>query len=367
VVTIPLQTSAPIPGAEYWLKFSFRLRESTRWAEKGHEIASEQLNVPLHADVASIDCSTLPRLQLTQEGNTVIIKGKNHRVVFDATLGMMTSFIVEGAELLDKGPEANFWRAPTDNDFGNDMDKRCAVWRKAGENRQLNRFEVKQVNESTVKIDVDYSLPDVKSWYHTTYVILGSGDVIVEDKFVPESDNLPELPRFGMNMRMPKEFEYVEWYGRGPHENYIDRKTASFVDVYKGTVREQYVAYISPQENGNKTDVRWVALRNKNGIGLLAVGMPLLSMSVLPYTAEDLTQKKRGSMHTIDLKERPFFSLNLDDRQMGVGGDDSWGAKPHQQYMIPPQEYSYRFRLRPLTKNDDLMKLSKERFNMMGE
>ncbi len=165
-----------------------------------------------------------------------------------------------------------------------------------------------------------------------------------------------------MKMTIPKEFDNVVWYGKGIHENYWDRNTSALVGIYKSTVREQYVPYISPQENSYKTDVRWVAFLKDEGNGLLAVGMPLICFSALHYTNDDLTQESRGTMHTTDLKERDFIFLNLDYRQMGVGGDDSWGARPHAQYSLPAQEYSYKFRLKPVLNKDDLMMVNKERF-----
>jgi beta-galactosidase len=187
--------------------------------------------------------------------------------------------------------------------------------------------------------------------------------VLIDNRFIPGKRDLPELLRFGMRMRMPKDFMNVQWYGRGPHENYWDRKTSAFIGLYANTVRDQYVKYASPQENGYKTDVRWVALSKKNGVGLLASGFPTLCFSALPYSTEDLTQESRGSMHPTDLEERDFVEVYLDHRQTGVGGDNSWGARPLDHYTLFPKEYAYRFRLRPfLTKKDSPVQLSKEIF-----
>jgi beta-galactosidase len=179
--------------------------------------------------------------------------------------------------------------------------------------------------------------------------------------------NLPELPRFGMRLRLPKAFDRIEWYGRGPHENYCDRFTSAFVGRYRSTVREQFVPYPSLQENGYKTDVRWVALRDANGLGIEFVGMDLLSFSALPYTIEDLTPLKRGWKPVTELAERDFVELNIDFKQMGVGGDDSWGARPHPQYTLFPEDYSYRFRIHPLNNSDDPMALGKIRLIISGQ
>ena len=149
-------------------------------------------------------------------------------------------------------------------------------------------------------------------------------------------------------MSIPQELNQVKWYGRGPQENYWDRKTAAFVGVYEKTVDDLYYPYISPQENGNRTDTRWIVFANSEGYGLVATGMPLLSWSALPYTMEDLTQESRGTMHTYDLQKKDFISVNLDYKQMGLGGDNSWGAWPHEKYRLPAKEYSYEFKLSPL-------------------
>ena len=202
-------------------------------------------------------------------------------------------------------------------------------------------------------------MKDVKSQYVTVYTVFGNGDIRVENVFTPGSKDLPELPRFGMNLQVPGEFSRVQFYGRGPQENYSDRKTAAFVGLYDLTVDEMYTNYVSPQENGTRTDIRWIALSNKNGAGFMAIGEPLLSASALSYTAEDLTQKERGTMHPTDLVKRDFVSVNLDLKQMGVGGDTSWGARTHDEYLIPAAAYSYSFVLRPFSDVRNLMGSSK--------
>ena len=148
-----------------------------------------------------------------------------------------------------------------------------------------------------------------------------------------------------MQMALPGEYSQMGWYGRGPHESYWDRKTGAAVGLYSGPVEEQIHVYVRPQETGNKTDVRWVALTNKEGAGLLAVGMPLLSVSAWPFTMEDLEEAE----HTHELTRRNQVTLNLDYKQMGVGGDNSWGARTHPEYTLPAKPYSYRFRLTPLS------------------
>jgi len=175
---------------------------------------------------------------------------------------------------------------------------------------------------------------------------------------------LPELPRFGTTMTLPAEFDSIAWYGRGPHESYWDRKTGAALGLYSGAVMEQYFPYIRPQENGNKTDVRWVALWNSRGTGLLAVGMPVLSVSAHHFTIDDFDEGlEKRNRHTYHLKPRDLVTLNLDWKQMGVGGDTSWGARTHPEYMLPVREYSYAFRLRPFSREESTPEeLSRLRF-----
>ncbi|MCK4465191.1 MAG: hypothetical protein KAU83_05715, partial [Bacteroidales bacterium] len=261
-------------------------------------------------------------------------------------------------------PEPNFWRATTDNDFGFRMPKRMGVWQNAGKNRVLKNFALKETASNQVSVRVDYDLPDVESKHQVEYIVLGNGDVIISNTFTPGKKELPGIPRIGMTMRIPEKFNQVKWYGRGPHENYQDRKTSAFVGVYESMIKKLYYPYISPQENGNRTDTRWIVFTNKEGNGLMVTGMPYLSWSALPYTIEDLTQESRGSKHAYELKERDFISINLDYKQMGVGGDNSWGARPHEKYRLKPQEYSYTFRLCPILKDENPVYKSKIIYNL---
>jgi beta-galactosidase len=349
----------PKPGVEYFLNVYVVSAEDAPLIPRGHIVALEQFRDRVVRPAEKTPAASLATLKLTQNPDSAVVEGKDFSVAFDKKSGILASWNFEGTPLVRQGPAPNFWRAPTDNDFGNRMDKRCAVWRKAGDNRALDKFEVKQLSAAEIEAVADFSLKDVQAKYQIRYRILGSGDVIIESRFSPTIRNLPEIPRFGMKMALPAGFDKIQWYGRGPHENYIDRKTSAFAGVYKSAMAEMLIPYVSIQEYGNRTDVRWLALSNKDGVGLLAVGMPRLDFSALPYTAEDLTQSNRGDKHPADIAKRDFTALNLDYGQMGVGGDDSWGAPVHPQYQLRVLEYSYKFRLRPFTKNDDLMALSK--------
>ncbi len=365
-VTLPLSNIEPEPGKEYFLKLSFTLREPKSLLPEGHEVAWEQFKLPLSQSVPAIDRKRFPKLSLQKSEGLIEIKGKNFTISFDEPTGMLTSYVLENTELIRSGPAPNFWRAPTDNDFGWGMPKRLRIWKGAGAGRNVEKVATKRVSSREVQVDVVSRIPAGDAKYSTSYRIFGSGDIIVTNSFAPGNTAQPEMPKFGMIMTLPAEFENIIWYGRGPHENYWDRKTGSPVGVYSGKVMDLYHPYIRPQENGNRTDVRWVALINDKGIGLLAVGRPLLSISAHHFIDEDFDPGlEKRQRHTFHLKKRDLVTLKLDYKQMGVGGDTSWGdrARPHPEYRLPVKEYSYSFRLRPFSEKEGTpMFLSKQKF-----
>lgn len=364
VIDLPFKKAAVAPGAEAFLKFSARLAAETDWAPRGHEVAAEQLALPSPPAEARVDAGSLPVLARSERGTEIVISGRGFKARFDRSLGQLVSYDFQGTEILDRGPEPNFWRAPTDNDFGNGMPARCAVWQKASVRRTLESFDVQELSGTAVRLAARFALPDVQSRQTTTYDVLGSGEVIIWNQIQIGDPKLPELPRFGMRLRLPSAFEHVTWYGRGPHENYWDRAASAFVGLYESAARDMFVPYVSPQENGYRTDVRWVALRDGRGRGVAFFGLDLISFSALRYAIEDLTQRNRGSMHPVDLVERDFVEVNVDFRQTGVGGRDSWGARPLPQYTLSPRDYSYGFRMRPLDAGDDPMVLKKSRVEL---
>lgn len=361
IVELKFPIIKPKPGTEYFINFTTTTIENAQLIPKGHIVATDQYKLPIETQVQPIKISSWPSLKMKENDNSIEISGDKFSISFDKRSGTISNYVFNSIKLIEKGPELNFWRPPTDNDFGNEMPKISGVWRKAGENRILCRFEVKKLSEHSVEIFVDYDLPDVKSKFNASYTILVNGEVTVKNDFITNEPKFPEIPRFGVKMVLPKGFEQLEYYGRGPQENYCDRNTAANVGIYSSTVKDQYFPYVSPQENGNKTDIRWMAFRNED-IGLMVVGMPLLSISALHYAIEDLSQESRGSKHTIDLPKRDEIYVNIDLKQRGVGGDDSWWSKPHSQYCLLAQNYSYSFRFVPFSKNDNLMELSKKQF-----
>lgn len=351
-VTIPLQTFQAEPGAEYFLDLSFRLINEQRWAPKDHELAWDQFKLPDHAPAAVVTPDALAVLSVAEDDAGATVTGGNFAVRFDKAAGTLASLTLAGMELIESPLRPDFWRAPIDNDRGRNMDSTQGVWKTAHEDARVREFKVDASDPQRVAVTVTHSLPKADVRWTTIYTVLGSGEVLVEASFIPKKTDLPQLPRLGMQMVMPAGFDRITWLGRGPQETYIDRMDAR-VGRYSGAVRDQFCYdYAEPGESGNKVDVRWAALQNGNGAGLLVIADPaqLLSVNAMHHTADDL----QAAEHPFELPQRDFVVLNVDWKQQGVGGDDSWGAWPHEGYLIPCKAESYRFRLRPIVSDGDI-------------
>ena len=376
LVDIPISKIDPAPGSEYFLNIRVSRSDEWNYVPEDHIYATAQFKLPAEGRAVSAIRDEMAVLQTNTVDNKLEVSGNEMKIVFDLEKGRMESFLFRNKELISKAPEPDFWRAPTDNDYGNRMDRRLGVWRKAGERTNVRRVNILRPELGRVVVTIEYDIPDPEgrkvAGLVTSYTIYGSADVVVKNQFSKVSGTVPELPRMGMQMRLPEEFVNLKWFGRGPHENYSDRKTSADVGLYESTADEQYIPYIRPQENGYKTDTRWLTLTNENGTGLLITGNPLICFSALRNTHEDFESPgnlaqfrkdaKSANTHTTDVKPGDFVKLNVDYGQMGVGGDDSWGAMIHPQYRLLERNYEYSFRMRPIVKEDDIWKLSKERF-----
>jgi beta-galactosidase len=277
-----------------------------------------------------------------------VVVGQGFEVGFSAETGLLNKYVYENIGFIKEEIHPNFWRAPTDNDFGNRMDQRQAIWRNAGKNLKLKKFDVQHSNNAVVRISSEYEILDARSALVINYTIYGDGEVDIDMQLIPGITGLPDLPRFGIELQLIKDFYQLMYYGRGPHENYIDRNSSAFIDVYQSSVMEQYFPYIRPQENGYKTDVRWMTIANIQGAGLLFKANGNFGFSTLNFSTDDLDQlTMENYRHTPDLKSRKTTFVNIDLKQMGVGGDNSWGAQPHEQYTLPPKEYKFSFSFRP--------------------
>jgi len=353
VVRLPLPRFAPEPGREYFLNVSLRARESSPGIPKGHVVASEQLQLPAAAGTVASPASALPAPAVEDGPRFLSVSGRDFSVRFDRLTGEMDSFVFDGRELIASGVEPNYWRAPTENDFGNQMPRRLAVWRQASLYRDLKGLGARASGAEEVTVTVAYGLAGGQATQTLEYAIRGDGRIVVRSTLdLKEGAKLPELPRIGLKIALPAAFDKIQWFGRGPFENYRDRKTAAFVGLYEMTAAEP-IPYVSPQEYGNRSETRWLAVRDGEGRGLLVSGDPIFEFSAHPFWPEDLTQESRGAKHPPDVQKRDFVCLTLDHAQMGVGGDDSWGARVHPQYTLPAKDTSFVLTLRPLRPGED--------------
>ncbi|MBN1339786.1 MAG: DUF4981 domain-containing protein [Bacteroidales bacterium] len=579
LLTLPFLPADKIPGLEYHLNVKAYASRDLPLIPKGYMLASWQVKLENERTTEPFLTDNFSVLRIAETENEAIITGNNFAVTFDKSKGVLASYVFYDDELVQSPLRPDFWRAPTDNDFGNGMDRRCALWKEITSGYLPENGSVTEKGRGEVSISFSGRLEKAKASLTTDYIVFGNGDVQVtetltpdpekprerkyiipsgdkgnhclnlteeeplmlklpspggleipdftleftinlsrftrknsiwandawspgklhlefrdgtlcfflngadyqwfdyqfetgktyriaiacsapgkwirlyvngelkeskaldqavplsaggvsyiagypyEDRFfygalddfrlsdrilsdgelagkqvssetddglifhfafekmadtlvigqvqgtdaviVEKDPEMPELPRFGMRMIVPGKYSHVRWYGRGPHENYSDRNGSSLVGYYESSAGAQYFPYIRPQENGYKTEVRWVALQDESGKGLMIAGDPLLCFSALNYTTEDLDQGvKKNYRHTCDLVPGDFISVNADYGQTGVGGDDSWGARPHPEYTLHYGHYRYTFTLRPLKGNEDLFDVGRRRFRV---
>ncbi|MDO4602272.1 MAG: DUF4981 domain-containing protein, partial [Eubacteriales bacterium] len=351
VLNIPFTQPELKAGSEYFVNISFTLKENTSWAEAGHEVAKEQLALLYEVPaVEPVDEASIPALSVEDGEEASLVKGDGFELNFNKKKGTIDSFTYQGVELLKKGPTPNFWRAPTDSDLGYYSANILSDWRYAGSDRVIKEVTVDTESENKVVFTVNAKLPtSVESDWQQVYTVYGTGDVEITSTLKPGSADLPMIPEVGNMLVLPKEFHNVTWYGRGPEENYIDRKTGYNIGLYQSTVEDFFVDYIKPQETGNRTDVRWVSMTNDDGIGLLAKSSEPIEFNALAYTPEELT----NNLHSYMLPESDRVIWRLNHKQMGLGGDNSWGAMPLEQYQIPAGEtYEYTYTLKPISTSD---------------
>ena len=327
-----------------------------------HEVAWEQFVV--NEANSKVDLNSDTKIFINTTENTIKVNSKKCEISFDKSSGIMTKLSFGNGKNLIKdasGFTPNFWRAPTDNDFGNDLHIRCAEWRYVSKNRIVASINA-EMNGTNAEITTVYNLDNESgkniAVFIIKYTINGDGEILVENELIKTKNNLSETPRIGLNIELLSEYNQISWYGRGPFESYWDRKSGAKIAIYEGSVADQYWAYIRPQENGNKTDTRWVSLTNKNGEGILIKGIPTIDISAHNYRMEDFESLERTdgrhrdgdivkNRHTIDVKPRDLVSLNIDYKQMGVGGDTSWGAHTHPEYKLTDKKYNYSFIIIP--------------------
>ena len=349
--------------SEYQLVISATTKEEQPLIPKGYELAFGEFEINQLKGVP-FDTSVKGDMAVQTIDSLMSITNKNVKIVFNTASGKLTVLDYGYGNLILTSPQPNFWRATTDNDFGFQMPKRWEAWKKASKNKRLTSFTISEKNTHTVKpitkgkvhngtllVESTFRLQAINASIKVSYEINNIGEIKVTTAVEGLTSDLPPLPRFGTNLVIDKTYDSVTWYGRGPHENYQDRKSSAQVGKYSAKVRDLYVAYVRPQENGYKTDVRWVTFQNSLGQGLQfsALNTPLSFGAHHQYNEDFDEGEKKMNRHTNDIIERHIININVDYKQMGVGGDNSWGAQPHDQYKIfPTDNLEYSFVIRPL-------------------
>ena len=368
--------NTPQTGAEIMVGVEFRLKEDAQLLKKGFVVAHQEFqfreyDFPVVAPETLADVKTAGEdVKMDEAVAYVKLEAAGVVYTFGKNSGWIDYIDVDGKQITQNGSQlkSDFWRAPTDNDYGASLQRRMQQWRSP----QLRRTAFRcRIEDGLGKVSVKYEITDLNADLELEYVLTRTGEMHVSQKLITrpapapqentaqrqgqrggqrgQGNGMPDLFKFGMTMQMSKEYDRVEYYGRGPVENYSDRNTSQFLGVYRSSVADQYFPYIRPQENGNKTDVRWWKVLNSDGKGLMFYSDAPLSMSSLNYTTDDLDEgMNKHNVHAGDLDPRPFTVVHIDKAQYGLACVNSWGATPLEQYKLHYGDYSYNFVIAPV-------------------
>ena len=355
-VKIKLPIGKTCQCTEWLLNVAYKLKNTEGLLPAGHTVAMQQLvlnpykapSMELKNQAKSNQDVVEPTVKDNDE-QYLIVDGENFRIEFDKSNGYLSKYQVNGLDMMKEGSylQPNFWRAPTDNDFGARLQVKYAVWK----NPEIKLVSMQQrIENQQAVIESAYELPEVSAKLNLTYVINNEGTMKVTQKMTADKNaKVSNLFRFGMQMQMPRSFDKVAYYGRGPVENYIDRKANADLGIYHQSVAEQFYAYIRPQENGTKSDIRWWKTLNASGHGIQVVAAEPFSASALHYTIESLDEglyKKQG--HSQEVEEADLTNFCFDLIQAGLGCEDSWGRIARPEYQIPYGDYEFTFILKPM-------------------
>ena len=351
-----LNTEKICPCKELLLNVTYKLKAAETLMPAGSTVAYDQLTIrPYTAKALELKNQKASNLDIVvpvikdNDHNYLIVEGENFIIEFNKHNGYLSRYEADGMQLLNPGAQLtpNFWRAPTDNDYGAGLQHRYAVWKNPG--LKLTSLKQSIENEQAI-VQAEYEMKAVKGKLFLTYVINNEGAVKVTQKMeAGKEEKVSDMFRFGMQMQMPENFNEVEYYGRGPVENYADRNHSTLIGKYRQTVAEQFYPYIRPQETGTKTDLRWWRVLNISGNGLQFVSDAPFSASALNYSIESLDDGvQKDQRHSPEVAKAPFTNLCIDKVQMGLGCVNSWGTLPLEKYRVPYQDYEFSFILTPV-------------------
>lgn len=333
---IPVQT---LPG-EYAVTVSFRLKEDTVWAKRGHEVAFGQGVYKVEAPAKAVKPA---RFEVIRSGHDFGVRGENFDVLFSYLNGGLASYRYGGVEMIQMIPRPNFWRAPVDNDNGSLMQMRCGQWKLAsmylshkyptgGHYPGMHIPEIEVLDDSA-KITFTYAMPTTPATEcKLSYQVYGDGSIRTTLTYDPV-EGLGDMPEFGVMFKFDADYDNVTWYGMGPEETYVDRCEGAKLGIYRNKVEDNMAKYMVPQECGNKVGVRWASVTDRKGRGMLFTG-DAMEFSALPYTPHEM----ENAMHPFELPQVHYTVVRVSKQQMGIAGDDSWGAKPLPEYLIKTDE-----------------------------
>ncbi len=348
---------------EVFLNVHYKLINPEPLLEAGYEIAKEQflLSTSGYSRILSINPKDM--LSINQNENSIVVSSSKMILSFNRSTGFLEKYEVNKKRILEneQSLKPNFWRVPTDNDYGANFPIKLKAWKEATQKQELLSFNVDDTDKRKTRIVAHYYLgKKVDAHLTIEYLINSDGEIQVTQSLKVNKQMSPEMTRkekqayflmkYGMQLILPKEYSEIKYYGRGPVENYSDRNYSEHVGLYEQKVSDQCYDYIRPQETGNKTDVRWYKLYSKKGYGIEITSDSLLSISVRNFSDNDLDEgDKKSQKHTREIESKPYTVLSIDKKQMGLGCIDSWGAWPLEKYLLPYQNYSYTFKMSPFT------------------
>ena len=387
VVTIPAVAAlTPGAGVEYFVNFRVTTTRAAKPIPAGYEIAREQFLLPLKAEKKVYKAGG-PELRIASEGDILSVSSSKVKFVFNKKTGLVSSYEAGGVSYFKDGfgLQPNFWRAPNDNDYGNGAPKRLQVWKQSGKNFRVAEASLRQAG-ANAELEVRYLLPAGND-YLVNYTVYPSGVVHAAVRFTAvKTDKGAEaglrVPRIGMRFRLPAAMDKVQYFGRGPEENYVDRNAGTIVGLYSDTAWQMYYPYVRPQENGHHTDTRWIALTGGKTPGLLIEADEPIGFNALRNPVEDFDSEEalphprqwpnfspeevaghdeeaarntlRRMHHINDIEPRDYVEVCLDMKQQGVAGYNSWGARTEPGYDIPAdREYAWGFTLVPLKNGNE--------------
>lgn len=340
------------PYNELLLNVEYKTKRAEDLVPAGFSLAKDQLVLePYKFESATVSaCAAAPELIMTRVG--VTIKSDDVMVYFNRRNGWITAYEANGVSMLLDGAELrpNFWRAPTDNDFGASTQNAFKAWKSPS--FKLKEFKA-EAEGTNVRVATQYEIVDMGATLNMSYIINAAGEIAITEALEVDTtrEKMPHLYRFGMTMTMPKSFDQIDYYGRGPIENYADRKYSTHIGRYIQSVDQQYYPYIRPQENGNKSDIRWWRLTDRDGRGLEVTAPSPFNATALHYTMNQLDDgEAKDQRHAADIAPQNLTTFNIDLRQMGLGCIDTWGAWPEAEHRLPYANYTFDFVLKPISK-----------------